>query len=106
VTQQNAAQTEELSATAQGLSTDAEQLQSLVTRFVLENERGGARPAAKKHAPKRPASRQGSGGTGAFSRNIHTLSRKVSSTQEQRHVPLDSVTVAADGEPDGGFAEF
>lgn len=43
VTQQNASQTEELSATAQSLSSAADQLQSMVARFRLGEEQAGRR---------------------------------------------------------------
>jgi len=52
VTQSNAAQTEELSSTAQGLAGQSEQLQRLVARFRLdqgESERGSP---AQRRAPK------------------------------------------------------
>jgi methyl-accepting chemotaxis protein len=106
VTQQNSAQTEELSATAQGLSSDAEQLQSLVARFRLENERGARHATAKKQAPRQAAPRKAAAGTGAFSRNMQSLSRKVASTQEPRRAAPDAATEPAAAEPVGGFTEF
>ena len=59
VTQANSAQTEEMSSTAQGLSSNAEQLQALVARFRLgvDNIRApSGRPPAKR-PPKPPAPR-------------------------------------------------
>jgi methyl-accepting chemotaxis protein len=44
LTQSNAAQTEELSSTAQALAVQAEQLQALVARFVLERADAASRP--------------------------------------------------------------
>ncbi|MGD0297699.1 MAG: methyl-accepting chemotaxis protein [Bryobacteraceae bacterium] len=51
VTQANSAQTEEMSSTAQGLSSNAEQLQALVARFHLGNDAVKAPPV--RHAGKR-----------------------------------------------------
>lgn len=72
VTQSNAAQTEELSSTAQGLSGQSEQLQRLVARFRLDQGESGAhlvradpprgrsssralRPRPRSDAPKSPS---------------------------------------------------
>ena len=55
VTQQNAAQTEELSSTAQELASGADHLQGLVGRFRLENEHG--KRAAVKAQPATKAGR-------------------------------------------------
>jgi methyl-accepting chemotaxis protein len=54
VTQSNAAQTEELSSTAQSLATQAEQLQGLVARFKLDDGAAhtGAAPSTTALAPK------------------------------------------------------
>jgi hypothetical protein len=65
VVQSNAAQTEELSTTAQSLSGQAEQLQALVARFRLgetpaaDRDTGGERPGNECHGPgrARPQSR-------------------------------------------------
>jgi methyl-accepting chemotaxis protein len=51
VTQANAAQTEELSATAQALATQAQQLQALVGRFKLSADSGMAVEAATAPSP-------------------------------------------------------
>ena len=51
VTQSNAAQTEELSSTAQSLAAQAGQLQMVVSRFKVGNEAAPARPAAAPAAP-------------------------------------------------------
>ena len=59
VTQANSAKTEEMSSTAQGLSSNSEQLQALVARFRLgvDNIRApSGRPAAKR-LPKPPSPR-------------------------------------------------
>jgi methyl-accepting chemotaxis protein len=57
VTQANAAQTEELSSTAQALSTQAQQLQRLVARFRLgETAPGATAPAPGPAGVRRPAS--------------------------------------------------
>jgi methyl-accepting chemotaxis protein len=45
VVQQAAAQTEELSSTAQSLASQAEQLQHLVTRFKLDHALAGLPPS-------------------------------------------------------------
>jgi methyl-accepting chemotaxis protein len=54
VTQANAAQTEELSSTAQALATQAQQLQTLVARFQLDDGARGQRtsPAPAPVAPR------------------------------------------------------
>ena len=57
VTQANSAQTEEMSSTAQGLSSSAEQLQALVARFHLGTETRGANAKAVKR-PVAPAKRK------------------------------------------------
>ncbi|HEX4612262.1 MAG TPA: methyl-accepting chemotaxis protein, partial [Urbifossiella sp.] len=56
VTQRNAGQTEEMSATAQSLTDQAGQLKELVARFKLSAGAGAARPApvAKRAAPGKP----------------------------------------------------
>ncbi|VTR93170.1 chemotaxis protein : Methyl-accepting chemotaxis (MCP) signaling domain protein OS=Vibrio cholerae CP1047(20) GN=VCCP1047_2988 PE=4 SV=1: 4HB_MCP_1: HAMP: HAMP: MCPsignal [Gemmata massiliana] len=52
VTQKNASQTEEMSATAQTLTDQASQLRDLVARFKLsESGRGAPRPAPRSKAP-------------------------------------------------------
>jgi methyl-accepting chemotaxis protein len=57
VTQANAAQTEELSSTAQALSTQAQQLQRLVARFRLgESAPGATAPVPGSAGVRRPAS--------------------------------------------------
>ena len=55
VTQSNAAQTEELSSTAQSLAAQAEQLQMVISRFKLGNETAPARLRAAPAAPKTQA---------------------------------------------------
>jgi ABC-type transporter Mla subunit MlaD len=58
VVQSNAAQTEQLSSTAQALSEQAAQLQSLVGRFRLAEQRGArtvaAAPAPPPQGPVKP----------------------------------------------------
>jgi methyl-accepting chemotaxis protein len=56
VTQRNAGQTEEMSATAQALTDQAGELRGLVARFKLSD---AARPAARPAAPPRPAPKAG-----------------------------------------------
>jgi methyl-accepting chemotaxis protein len=55
VTQQNAAQTEELSATAESLTQQADSLQQLVAQFKLDEKTPAqlAREKARAHAAKR-----------------------------------------------------
>ncbi|QJW98243.1 methyl-accepting chemotaxis protein [Frigoriglobus tundricola] len=59
VTQANAAQTEELSGTAQGLTGQADQLRGLVARFKLDDGSADepARPAAPAPRPAKPVAR-------------------------------------------------
>ena len=86
VTQRNASQTEEMSATAQTLTDQAEQLRELVARFKLSNEgRSAPRPA-----PKAPRSK-------ATSKPRPAVARALSKTHE-----LDRI--GSNG--DGGFTEF
>jgi methyl-accepting chemotaxis protein len=76
VVQSNAAQTEELSSTAQSLSRQAQQLQALVGRFKLDQStRAASRPAAgvplsahhqaSPHKPTKPAARMTPASNGA-----------------------------------------
>ena len=57
VTQSNAAQTEELSATARGLAGQSEQLQELVSRFHLGGDSVVPAKAAPAPAPVAPRAR-------------------------------------------------
>jgi methyl-accepting chemotaxis protein len=57
VTQQNSAQTEELSSTAQSLATQAEQLQALVAQFIVDDRHGRLSPSATHPAPPARAGR-------------------------------------------------
>ncbi|HYU16585.1 MAG TPA: methyl-accepting chemotaxis protein [Candidatus Acidoferrum sp.] len=57
LTQANAAEAQELSETATGLSSQADQLQELVARFKLGNAQPGRGVAAARPAPARPSSR-------------------------------------------------
>ena len=58
ITQANAAQTEELSTTAQALAHQAEQLQALVDRFRLNQAPAPAAPAVRALVPPPPAVRR------------------------------------------------
>jgi len=60
ITQANAAQTEELSTTAQALAHQAEQLQALVDRFRLNQAPAPAAPAVRAPVPPPPAVRRAS----------------------------------------------
>ena len=65
VTQQNAAQTEELSSTAQALAAQAEELQGQVAKFTLATE--SREPRVESLAPSRkvvPLKAKGKGKTG------------------------------------------
>ena len=75
VTQSNAAQTEELSSTAQSLATRAEQLQGLVARFTLDGH-GATAPRTAVRVPvtgvrPRPTRELALAGAAAPSRNGH-----------------------------------
>jgi methyl-accepting chemotaxis protein len=100
VTQQTAGQTEELSSTAQNLSASAEQLQGLVARFRLENERSG------RHISAPPANAK------TFTHNVRTLSKRVSAHHiSEAHPPnrpaSNATTVPVSQiEADGGFVKF
>jgi methyl-accepting chemotaxis protein len=99
VTQQNAAQTEELSSTAQALSSGAEQLQGLVARFRVDNERSAARsyrrePAAARTAAKPiPAKRT--------RRDLHAMSLNLGTSNGAAEE-----TAPAPAQSGGGFDEF
>ncbi len=62
VTQGNASQTEELSGTAESLSDKAEELRSLVSRFILGNEVAVPVIQAARRAAAKPAQRRRAGG--------------------------------------------
>jgi methyl-accepting chemotaxis protein len=101
VTQQNAAQTEELSSTAQGLSSSAEQLQGLVARFRLENERNGRRTTAQPQ-PAQSGHGKPAATARVHSKNLRNLSRHVDVAAEA--LPLGEANVPAGS--GGGFEEF
>jgi methyl-accepting chemotaxis protein len=101
ITQQNSSQTEELSSTAQGLAASADQLQGLVGRFKLENDRAGRVVARTPPPPKaRPAKPVGSK---SFAKNLRNLSQKVAPAEESHAV---SVAAPEPTGPDSGFAAF
>jgi methyl-accepting chemotaxis protein len=106
VTQQNAAQTEELSSTAQTLAGSADELKALVSRFQLEDERGGrmAPRAAAKAALRRPATavKTVSSGLRSMSRKVAPAARPAAARDS---FPLTASEPAAAAEP-GGFSEF
>ena len=106
VTQANAAQTEELSSTAQSLAAQAEQLQALVGRFKLDD---GTRAAAKRpaeapaHAAPKPA--PGARPAGHERRAGEGKPRGVRKTDE----PVLAAVPAGNGaahHKDEGFEEF
>ncbi|QJW99287.1 methyl-accepting chemotaxis protein [Frigoriglobus tundricola] len=89
VTQANAAQTEELSGTAQGLTGQADQLRGLVARFKLDDGSADepARPAAPAPRPAKPVARPAA-----------KPSKPVKAVKPARPVPsLDLVGVSANG---------
>ncbi len=101
VTQTNSAQTEELSSTAQTLAVHAEQMQALVSRFVLESEThrsvrtaaptaGVAKTLKSAKRPTPPVKRS----AGAASSSLQSLSRATVDSQP------------AGVEAGSGFAEF
>ncbi|HEX3743921.1 MAG TPA: methyl-accepting chemotaxis protein [Bryobacteraceae bacterium] len=72
VTQTNSAQTEELSSTSQTLAAHATQMQSLVSRFVLNS--GSGYGAGADQTAGRPSAK----GDGTTRRSLSTLAREVS----------------------------
>jgi methyl-accepting chemotaxis protein len=96
VTQSNAAQTEELSSTAQSLATQAEQLLALVARFKLD---GGDAPAhrmsVRAAAPEPIAAARAAGTTGALRPNV-----------AKTHARKAELALAAAHAADNGFEEF
>ncbi|AMV28209.1 Methyl-accepting chemotaxis protein II [Gemmata sp. SH-PL17] len=93
VTQRNASQTEEVSATAESLTDQAGQLRDLVARFKLGDERAAPRPGAKPTRAKAPATKPRSAVTRALN--------KANSSGTGRSHELDRL-----GNNDGGFTEF
>ena len=109
VTQQNAGQTEELSSTAQGLSSSAEQLQALVARFQLENQRRARYAGAQQKPTAKAAPKKSASGAKQFSQTLHSLSHHVApaSSQPVLHSgPAELEMATAEPQPNGGFAKF
>ncbi len=102
VTQQNAAQTEELSATAQVLSSGADHLQALVARFRLEKERNGRLAPMNTQAAPKPGPRKTGGGPKTFAKDLHALSHRVAPAAGRPAPAPDPVPL---GEPAGVSAE-
>ena len=109
VTQQNSSQTEELSSTAQSLAANGEQLQSLVGRFKLENERHG-RPAIRTQTAPKAGAGKTMVASKTPSKGLRNLSRQVAPTLERpapaEHPHTLSLEGAGPTGPDGGFAAF
>ncbi len=99
VTQQNSTQTEELSSTAQALAGSADQLQGLVARFRLENERAARRAAAPPVKPgaRKPAQAPKTFAPQAFNKDLRSLSHHVAPAPAPAPIPV---------EVPGGFADF
>jgi methyl-accepting chemotaxis protein len=98
VTQSNAAQTDQLSHTAQGLADNAEQLQKLLTRFQLSSLTSvTARTPARKHGPPSVPRKQPGRRRPALQVDLHDLAPAGGSAN-------DNVDDAADFEvlPSGG----
>jgi methyl-accepting chemotaxis protein len=98
LTQSNAAQTEELSSTAQALAVQAEQLQTLVARFVLERAPAPGTPPEAAAAAAPPLARR-RGGLRRTDRPYVPRTRAVA----------PAVTVRGNGRTetaDDGFEEF
>lgn len=89
VTQTNAAQTEELSSTAQALTGQAQHLQSLVARFTLGGREAAVAPERRGTEPNR-APRAG---------------RKGATSARAQELPLVGVGVGSHSSPDD-FEEF
>jgi ABC-type transporter Mla subunit MlaD len=110
VTQQNAAQTEELSSTAQNLAATADQLQGLVGRFKLENQRNGRPEAARALPPARAGAGRIAPGSRAFGHGLRNLSHKVGppaerpAASEDPHLPAPPAGVPVGTE--SGFEAF
>jgi methyl-accepting chemotaxis protein len=85
VTQQNASQTEELSATAQNLSSSAEQLQAMVARFRLGEEQAGRRSWAPGSA--QPASARRNTSARIKGAGLKKLARTLETHREQSAAP-------------------
>lgn len=116
VTQANASQTEELSGTAEGLASQAAQLQELVARFRLDDS--APRPVATSRAlPVAPSgiARKKSGAKSAPARHPRVSLCKATETPATREVSpgtdepspeLELVGATAGCARDGGFEEF
>jgi len=96
LTQSNAAQTEELSSTAQALAVQAEQLQALVARFLLERAEPAGTAEVRMLASAAAAARMTS--TRAVPRPPLAARVPVAVTALRRNGPTEST--------DDGFEEF
>ena len=115
VTQANASQTEELSGTAEGLASQAAQLQELVARFTLEETSrspaatarattaGFVRPAKRSGTKRVAEKRVSSASNGAP--EAAPVSRACTSTEPAAH-ELELAGTGAGCNGDGAFEEF
>ena len=104
VTQSNAAQTEELTSTAQALAAQAAELQAMVGRFKLgDGQAGGTRPVpAIGHGASRPAAR-------AVARGRRAVEAGRGPVRKTDEVLMPAVPVGSNGKgqhKDDGFEEF
>ncbi len=106
VTQQNASQTEELSSTAQGLSANAEQLQGLVARFQLENERNSRRIAQQPKMMAKPVAHKPAPAPGKFSQSLHSLAGHAAPASKTAPKPSPVHASPAGAPEPGTFGEF
>ncbi len=93
VTQRNASQTEEMSATAQTLTEQAEQLRELVAQFKLSNDSG-------RQLVKRPAAKAGRGNAVPNSKPRPAVARAIKTRNYNGH-ELERLAPGEDG-----FSDF
>jgi methyl-accepting chemotaxis protein len=112
VTQTNAAQTEELSATSANLSEQARDLQRLVGSFRLSVGGGGTAPAPAAHAPAVPARKAPAARASVAKTPSHPAPRSASRAtpiashpSHPANAPARVATAKAAGHDDG-FEEF
>ena len=106
VTQANASQTEELSSTAEGLASQAEQLQALVARFKLDDSTH--RPVAKASTAPTPSTAKRAGAKKAARPAPQKVQPHREAADVETVVERELALVAADTKAHGhgGFEEF
>ena len=105
VTQANASQTEELSGTAESLSSQAERLQELIARFKLDEDHAAGGRSRAGQTRKSPASANSRTAVLTASQSKKAMV-SVSKDDFSFDDPGDGELVGAASANDGGFEEF